>query len=107
MIDRTARQLRDDVTAGRVSATEVCTAFLERIDSVNPALNAFNTVTREHALDRARALDAARQAGTTLGPLAGVPIALKDNLCVRGMRTTASSRILDQYVPPYTATAVA
>jgi aspartyl-tRNA(Asn)/glutamyl-tRNA(Gln) amidotransferase subunit A len=104
--DRTAIEIRDHVRAGRVSAVDVCTAALGRIDAVNPALNAFNLVARDHALARAEQIDRSRGAGETLGPLAGVPIALKDNLCVKGMRTTASSRILDQFVAPYDATVV-
>jgi aspartyl-tRNA(Asn)/glutamyl-tRNA(Gln) amidotransferase subunit A len=106
MTDRSLRTIRDDVAAGRLSAIEVCRASLARIESVNPALNAFNHVAAERALARAAEVDRARAAGVTLGPLAGVPVALKDNLCVRGMRTTASSRILEHFVPPYDATVV-
>ena len=106
MIDRSALAIRNDVAAGRLSAVEVCRASLDRIESVNPALNAFNHIARERALARAAEVDRARAAGATLGPLAGVPVALKDNLCVRGMRTTASSRILEHFVPPYDATVV-
>ena len=105
-LDRSARELRDDVAAGRTTAEAVCTAFLGRIASLNPRLNAFNLVDGDRALARARQIDARRAAGGPLGPLAGVPVALKDNLCVRGMRTTASSRILATYVPPYDATVV-
>ena len=106
MLDRTARELRDDVAAGRVSAVDVCRASLDRMDAVNPSLNAFNHIARDRALARAAEIDRQRASGGTLGPLAGVPIALKDNLCVKGMRTTASSRILDNFVPPYDATVV-
>jgi aspartyl-tRNA(Asn)/glutamyl-tRNA(Gln) amidotransferase subunit A len=106
MFDRSARAIRDDVAAGRLSAVEVCRASLSRIESINPALNVFNHVATDRALARAAAVDRARAAGAPLGPLAGVPVALKDNLCVRGMRTTASSKILDAFVPPYDATVV-
>jgi len=102
-----ARAIRDDVASGRASAVDVCRAALSRIDAVNPSLNAFNLVDHDRALAAAAALDRRRAAGEPLGPLAGVPVALKDNLCVRHMRTTASSRILERYVPPYDATAVA
>jgi aspartyl-tRNA(Asn)/glutamyl-tRNA(Gln) amidotransferase subunit A len=105
-LDWTARQIRDEVAAGRVSAVEVATASLGRIAGVNPALNAFNHVAGERALARAAAIDEQRAAGAPLGPLAGVPVALKDNLDVRGMRTTASSRMLEHFVPPYDATVV-
>ena len=102
----TARTIRDDVAAGRRSAVDVCREALARIDACQPTLNAFNTVTHERALTRAADVDAKRAAGRPLGPLAGVPVALKDNLCTRGVRTTASSRILEGYVPPYDATVV-
>jgi len=100
------RAIAGDIAAGRVSAVEVCREALERITRVNPSLNAFNLVTAERALDRAAHVDRRRASGTALGPLAGVPIAVKDNMCVRGMRTTASSRILDTFIAPYDATAI-
>jgi aspartyl-tRNA(Asn)/glutamyl-tRNA(Gln) amidotransferase subunit A len=100
------RAVRDQIAAGETSAVEVCEAHLARIDAINPQLNAFNTIAAERALERAADIDRRRAAGATLGPLAGVPVAIKDNLCVRGVRTTASSRILDRYRPPYNATVV-
>ena len=106
MLNRSATALRDDVAAGRVSAVDLCRAAIDRADAVNGALNAFNLIDRERALARADQIDRRRAAGDTLGPLAGVPVAVKDNLCVRGMRTTASSRMLDRFVPPYDATVV-
>jgi aspartyl-tRNA(Asn)/glutamyl-tRNA(Gln) amidotransferase subunit A len=106
VLARSARAVRDDIAAGRVSAVETCRTALERITAVNPALNAFNLVDADRALGRAADIDRARASGNPLGPLAGVPVALKDNLCVRGMRTTASSRILETFVPPYDATVV-
>ncbi|MBI3047328.1 MAG: Asp-tRNA(Asn)/Glu-tRNA(Gln) amidotransferase subunit GatA [Acidobacteria bacterium] len=106
MLDASARAIRDEIAAGRTSAVDVCRTFLGRIEAVNPLLNAFNLVDRDRALARAADIDRRRAAGGPLGPLAGVPVAVKDNLCVRGMRTTASSRILERFVPPYDATAV-
>ena len=109
MADRlaaSARAIRDDVTAGRVSAVEVCGAALQRIEASNPALNSFLLVDPEDALARAAKVDARIAAGEDPGALAGVPIAIKDNLCVRGMRTTAASKILETYRPPYDATVI-
>jgi len=106
VLDASATTLRSEIVAGRLSAVEACRAALDRIASVNGALNAFNLVDGDRALDRAREIDRRRAAGEPPGPLAGVPIALKDNLDVRGMRTTASSRILEHFVPPYDATVV-
>jgi aspartyl-tRNA(Asn)/glutamyl-tRNA(Gln) amidotransferase subunit A len=103
---QTVRAVRDQVASGAVSAVDICREHLSRIEQHNAHLNAFNTVTTARALDRAAEIDRRRAAGESPGPLAGVPVALKDNLCVRGVRTTASSRILDDYHPAYDATVV-
>ncbi|HEY3043903.1 MAG TPA: Asp-tRNA(Asn)/Glu-tRNA(Gln) amidotransferase subunit GatA [Vicinamibacterales bacterium] len=87
------------------SASEVCRAALDRLEAVEPSLHAFNTVTRDHALARAADIDRDFDRWRDQ-PLAGVPIALKDNLCTKGVRTTASSRMLETYIPPYDATVV-
>ena len=101
----TIREVREAIRSGNRSAADVCRDTLARIEAANPALNAFNTVTGERAMARAEAID--REPGRWHdAPLAGVPIALKDNLCTRDVRTTASSRMLEHYVPPYDATVV-
>ncbi len=93
--------------AGELSAVEITESVLSRIASVDPAVGAFIKVAAEHALDRARKLDARRKAGDReFGPLAGVPVAVKDNICTCGIETTCASRILKGYVPPYDATVV-
>jgi aspartyl-tRNA(Asn)/glutamyl-tRNA(Gln) amidotransferase subunit A len=101
----TVRDIRDGVRRRAWSAGEVCRAALDRLDAVEPSLHAFNTVTREQALARAAVIDSDLDRWRDR-PLVGVPIALKDNLCTRGVRTTASSRMLETYLPPYDATAV-
>jgi aspartyl-tRNA(Asn)/glutamyl-tRNA(Gln) amidotransferase subunit A len=101
-----ARETRDRIASGETSAVDACRDAIARMEAAQPALNAFNLIDAERALARAREIDRQRAAGELLGPLGGVPIALKDNLCVRGQRTTASSRILDTFVPPYDATVV-
>jgi aspartyl-tRNA(Asn)/glutamyl-tRNA(Gln) amidotransferase subunit A len=101
----TVREIRDQVAGGERSAADVCEASFAAIERLDPSLHAFITVTRNEALARARSIDADR-ARWRDRPLVGVPVALKDNLCTRGIRTTASSRMLESFVPPYTATAV-
>jgi aspartyl-tRNA(Asn)/glutamyl-tRNA(Gln) amidotransferase subunit A len=102
----TVSDLRDALRSGARSALDVCRGALARIERLEPSLHAFNTITADRALERAAALD--RDRGRLKGaPLRGVPVALKDNLCTRGVRTTASSRTLEAYVPPYDATVVA
>jgi aspartyl-tRNA(Asn)/glutamyl-tRNA(Gln) amidotransferase subunit A len=102
---RSARTIARDVAAGRRSAAEVVEAALARIQAEEPRIGAFNTVTHERALARARAIDADRPRSAAL-PLAGVPLALKDNMCTAGIPTTASSRILRGFMPAYSATVV-
>jgi aspartyl-tRNA(Asn)/glutamyl-tRNA(Gln) amidotransferase subunit A len=91
---------------GQAKPSEVCRAALDRIAKDNDRLNAFITVNREAALQRAAAMDAGIQEAIEQKPLAGIPVAVKDNLCTEGVRTSCGSQILANYVPPYTATAV-
>jgi aspartyl-tRNA(Asn)/glutamyl-tRNA(Gln) amidotransferase subunit A len=102
----TAREIRKAVRSGARSALEICREALDRIGAIDPELHAFNTVVEARALERAAAIDREPDRWRD-APLAGVPIAIKDNLSTRGVRTTASSRILEWYVPPYDATVVA
>jgi aspartyl-tRNA(Asn)/glutamyl-tRNA(Gln) amidotransferase subunit A len=93
-------------SSGERTAVDICEGALARIESHNARVGAFLTVSGERALARAAAMDRDRSQWVNR-PLAAVPVALKDNLCVRGVRTTASSRILEHFVPPFDATAVA
>jgi aspartyl-tRNA(Asn)/glutamyl-tRNA(Gln) amidotransferase subunit A len=92
---------------GVETASSVVDRSVRRIDDLNPALNAFLTVMHEAAMADAASCDARIARGEPLRPLEGVPVAVKDNMVVDGVRTTCASRILHNYVPPYTATAVA
>jgi aspartyl-tRNA(Asn)/glutamyl-tRNA(Gln) amidotransferase subunit A len=99
----TAVALRDAIARRELSAEEACRQALDRIQALDGALHAFLHVDAGRAIDRARALD---RGGAPAGPLHGVPVALKDNIAVRGMRTTAGSRVLENYVSPFDATVV-
>ncbi|MCY3605909.1 MAG: Asp-tRNA(Asn)/Glu-tRNA(Gln) amidotransferase subunit GatA [Gammaproteobacteria bacterium] len=103
MIDFSLSGLRRALDSGDIGSVELTQACLDRIEERNPELNAFLTVCGESALDEARRADAGRANG---GALAGIPIAHKDIFCTRGVRTTAGSEILDNFVPPYDATVV-
>jgi aspartyl-tRNA(Asn)/glutamyl-tRNA(Gln) amidotransferase subunit A len=101
----TIRQTRQAIRYGECSAVEACELALSRIQALEPRLHAFTTVTGDRALDRARTIDRSRSEWNDR-PLTGVPVAVKDVLCTRGVPTTASSRILESFVPPFDATAV-
>ena len=102
----TVRGVRDAVRTRVRTATEICHEALARIAHLDPQLHAFNTVVADRALGRAESIDRDFDRWRS-APLTGVPVALKDNLCTRDVRTTASSRILERFVPPYDATVVA
>ncbi|AKG45703.1 Asp-tRNA(Asn)/Glu-tRNA(Gln) amidotransferase subunit GatA [Streptomyces xiamenensis] len=104
VIHRTAAEIAAQIADGSVTATEVAEAHLARIDAVDEKVHAFLHVDREGALAQARAVDERRAAGEKLGPLAGVPLALKDIFTTEGVPTTCASKILEGWIPPYDAT---
>ena len=104
MTRATAVEVRKRVASRELSATEVCREALERTRATHSRLNACITIADDRALARAADLD--KRSDLAALPLAGVPIAIKDNICTRGVRTTAASRVLADYVPPYDAAVV-
>lgn len=101
-----AAELGRWIKAGRTTAVEAMEAVLERIDSREKAYNCYITIDREKALKKAQEVQRKIESGELAGPLAGVPMAVKDNLCTEGMRTTCGSRILENFIPSYSAEAV-
>ena len=102
----TAVELAAAVAAGDQSARAIIDEHLERIEAADGEIHAFNMVVADRARETADGIDRAVAAGEPVGPLAGLPVALKDNFCTNGIPTTCSSKILDGWVPPYDATAV-
>ena len=107
LIDLTARRLAAAIAAGDTSSVEATKAYLAAIEAHDPAIGAYNETFPERAIARASAVDESRAAGEPLGPLAGVPVAVKDNMATDYGRTTCSSKMLADFRAPYTATAVA
>ncbi|MBI4455235.1 MAG: Asp-tRNA(Asn)/Glu-tRNA(Gln) amidotransferase subunit GatA [Acidobacteria bacterium] len=99
-------EIQDGVRQKQFSCREVVEDHLKRIEIAEPKLQAFVTVAAELALTRASSLDRDLAAGGPLRPLTGVPVAIKDNICTQGIKTTCGSRILQNYIPPYSATVV-
>jgi aspartyl-tRNA(Asn)/glutamyl-tRNA(Gln) amidotransferase subunit A len=105
LVTRSAAQIARDVNGKSISAREITQAVLQRVDETDDRVGCYLTRLHELALDFAQRVDRRIAAGETL-PLAGVPVAVKDNICLAGTRTTAASKILENWIAPYTATAV-
>ncbi len=102
----TAHQLHKMLKNKEISATELCKSVFSRIEQVEPDIKAYVTLSEEAALKKASQIDIKIREGEELPLLAGIPIAIKDNMCVKGLRTTCSSKILENYISVYNATAV-
>jgi aspartyl-tRNA(Asn)/glutamyl-tRNA(Gln) amidotransferase subunit A len=102
----TISSVQEAIAAKKASAREIAAEHYKRIAARNPEINAFLTLCEKRAYAQADRVDAMVAAGKPLPPLAGVPLAIKDTISTRGVRTTCSSKILDNYIPPYDATAV-
>src|SRR5205823_189572 len=101
MIERTATDLLRLQSQGDAGAEDIASEFLQSIRRRDPKVRAFLHVDEAGVLEQARAVDAKRRRGERLGPLAGIPVAVKDVLCVAGQPTTCGSKILQTFVPPY------
>ena len=107
LMDYTAVELGKKIKAGEVSVLEAANAAMDAIDALEDKFNCYVTVQERAAVQaKAEELQKKIDDGTLTGPLAGVPVAVKDNMCTKGMLTTCSSKILENFIPTYTAEAV-
>lgn len=106
LYDKTAHELRDLLIAKEVTATEIVTSVFQRIREVEPQIQAYLTLTEEQGMEGAERVDSMLAKGETLPPLAGIPIALKDNLSTADIRTTCAAKMLGDYIPPFDAFAM-
>lgn len=104
LYEMTAHELSALLRSGKISTVELVQAFLKRIDEVEPKLGSYITISRDAALKQAGKLQDAFNTGADLPPLAGIPMAVKDNICTEGIKTTCASRMLENFIPPYNAT---
>jgi len=104
---KTLSALRGEIASGRTKAADLAAGYYERIEKLNPRLNVFLSLTKERAFEQAARMDAIASKGDPLPPLAGIPVGIKDVLVTQGAPSTAGSKILQDYRPPYDCTAVA
>ena len=102
----TVKEILELLDSKKVTSVDLVNAYFERIDKYEDEIGAFTTLTKDYALERAKAEDEKRAKGEKVGVLSGVPIAIKDNICTLGIKTTCSSKMLEDFVPPYNATVI-
>ena len=107
MTNQSATELVRQLAKGEITSAELTQSYLDRIERLDGRVKAFLRVDPAAALAQAEEIDHRRKAGRPLGPLAGLPVAVKDVLCTKGEPTTCASRMLENFRPPYDATAVA
>src|SRR5271157_2555815 len=106
LFDLTSHEIHVMLSRKEISCEDITRAYLTRISRVENKVSAFMTVNLENAINTAKRTDARISKGEAIGPLTGIPVAIKDNMCTKGMLTTCSSKILRNYIPPYNASVV-
>lgn len=100
------KEMVSKIKSGELTSESVVQSYIDEISKTESSVNAFLTLTCDEALAKAKEIDAKIKAGETLGALAGIPIAIKDNICTEGVNTTCASKMLEDFIPPYDATVV-
>jgi len=106
LYELTVKELKEKIRKKEISVQEVVKSYYQRIEQVEEKIHSFITLTKKEALEQAKRIDEKIKNGEMLGELAGIPIAIKDNICIKGVKTTCGSKILENYVAPYDATVI-
>jgi aspartyl-tRNA(Asn)/glutamyl-tRNA(Gln) amidotransferase subunit A len=104
LFDLSAHELADLLKKRELTAIDITGAIIKRIHQVDEDVRSYVTLSEEDALEAAREIDENWSRRDAVSPLAGIPMGLKDNICTKGVRTTCSSRMLERFIPPYSAT---
>ena len=104
LYELTVHELRDKLAKNEITAEEITKSYIKRIEEKEPEVKAFINTNLDEALKAAQEADKKRQAGEEVSELAGIPIGIKDNICTKGVKTTCSSKMLENFVSPYDAT---
>ena len=102
----TVHELVEKLESGELTSEEITKSYLDRIKEVDPEVKAYISVMEEEAIEKAKKIDSRRKAGEKLNKFAGIPIGIKDNMCITGTKTTCSSKMLENFVAPYDATVI-
>ena len=103
LLQYSIREISEKLRKKEISSVELTQKSLERIQKTEPQAEAFLTVCEEHALEQAKRADEALASGSANSVLTGIPMAVKDNICTKGIRTTCASKMLEHFIPPYDA----
>src|ERR1035441_5531948 len=106
LLNKTIHEVSADLKSKKISSVELTKAAMDHLEEIEPKVQSFITITRDEALKQAAEADKGLAAGRDLTPLTGVPVAIKDLLCTKGIRTTCASRMLENFKPPYNAAVV-
>lgn len=106
LYELTVHELTDKLEKGEITSEEVVKSYFDRIKEKDGSIQAYITTLEEQAIAKAKQVDSKRKAGEKLGKFAGIPIGIKDNMCITGTRTTCSSKMLENFVAPYDATVI-
>jgi aspartyl-tRNA(Asn)/glutamyl-tRNA(Gln) amidotransferase subunit A len=106
LYELTAHELMEKLASGEVTSEEITKSYFDRIKEKDGEVKAYVSTMEEEALAKARKIDEDRKAGKPVSKYAGIPIGIKDNLCITGTKTTCSSKMLENFVAPYNATVI-
>ena len=106
LYEYTVHELIEKLEKGETSSEEITKDYFKRIKEIDPKVKAYVSTLEESALEKARKIDEKRKSGETLSKFAGIPIGIKDNMCIEGTKTTCSSKMLENFVAPYNATVI-